>query len=194
MDTTRSTHVDAVEGPTGRRWTTLAAAVALTLLAALLVTTMSSTSSEAQGTIDIVPLTDRHELTDDVAGQIRLKPDGRARDVLNLRDLSNVAVLEITIEPGARFPWHTHPGPVLAAVTTGELVYVYADDCVERPYPAGTAFVDPGGDNVHTAFNPGGEEVVVIATFLGAPPDGPLTLPVDDDREQELQERCRGEG
>jgi hypothetical protein len=33
-------------------------------------------------------------------------------------------------------------------------VYAGADDCVEREYPAGTAFVDLGHGDVHTAFNP----------------------------------------
>jgi hypothetical protein len=35
-------------------------------------------------------------------------------------------------------------GPVVVNVVSGELTYVAADDCVEREYPAGTAFVDPG--------------------------------------------------
>jgi hypothetical protein len=33
----------------------------------------------------------------------------------------------------------------------GTLVYVKADDCLERPYAAGSVFVDPGRGNVHTA-------------------------------------------
>jgi hypothetical protein len=39
-----------------------------------------------------------------------------------------------------------------ATSTAGrELIYIYADDRVERSYPAGNMFVDPGGDNVHMA-------------------------------------------
>jgi hypothetical protein len=137
------------------------------------------------------PLTERHEFTDDVAVRITLTPEGRQQEVIDLDDGSNIAVVEITVQPGARFPWHTHPGPVLVAVTEGELVYVYADDCVERPYPAGTAFVDPGLDNVHMAFNPSeDDETVVIATFLGAPDEGGLTLPVDEDEGAALDDAC----
>jgi quercetin dioxygenase-like cupin family protein len=136
------------------------------------------------------PLTSRHEFTDDVAAQIRLKPEGRPRKVVNLDDPSNLAVLRITVQPGARFPWHTHPGPVLVAVTQGELVYVYADDCVERPYPTGTALVDPGS-NVHYAFNPTGGETVLIATFFSAPaPPGLLTIPVDGATSAALDAKC----
>lgn len=134
-------------------------------------------------------LTGRHEFTDDVAAQIRLKPEGRSRKVVNLRDPSNMVVAKITVQPGARFPWHTHPGPVLVAVTQGDLVYVYADDCVERTYPATTAFVDPGA-NVHYAFNPTEGETVLIAIFFGVPAQGPLTIPVDAATATALDAKC----
>ena len=80
------------------------------------------------------------------------------------------------MQPGAQFHWHTHPGPVIVNVTQGELVYVRADDCVERPYTAGTAFNDPGRGNVHTAFNPTDGETVLVATFTEVSADGPLTI------------------
>jgi quercetin dioxygenase-like cupin family protein len=100
-----------------------------------------------------------------------------------------MVVLRITVQPGARFPWHTHPGPVLVAVTQGDLVYVYGDDCVERTYPTGTALADPGS-NVHFAFNPSGGETVLIATFLGVPATGPLTIPVDAGTSAALDAKC----
>lgn len=134
---------------------------------------------------------ERTEFTDEVAIEIRLQPEGRSEQVLKLDDPSRVAVARITIQPGATFPWHTHPGPVLAGVEEGELIYTYADDCVDRPYGKGTMFVDPGGDNVHTAHNPSSdEEAVVIATFLDAPMEGKLTLPVDKQSGQQLDEKC----
>lgn len=95
------------------------------------------------------------------------------------------------MQPGARFPWHTHPGPVLVSVKQGGLGYVYGDDCVERAYPAGTAFIDPGGGNVHYAFNPSqAGETVVLATFLDAPQTGPLTLPVAAEEAAALDHKC----
>jgi quercetin dioxygenase-like cupin family protein len=146
-------------------------------------------SVEPPAPITIELLTGRHEFTDDVAAQFRLKPEGRPRKVVNLEDPSRMAVLKITIQPGARFPWHTHPGPVLVAVTQGDLVYVYGDDCVERTYPTGTALLDPGS-NVHFAFNPAGGETVLIATFLGVPATGPLTIPVDAGTSAALDVQC----
>jgi quercetin dioxygenase-like cupin family protein len=129
-----------------------------------------------------------NEFTDDVAVQVRDKPDGRSTTVNNMRDASNIAVGEFTVQPGAWFPWHTHPGTGLIAVAQGDLVFIYSDDCIERPYGQGEAFVDPG--IVHTAYNPSDTETVVIATFIGAPADAPLATAVDAAAATEFNERC----
>jgi hypothetical protein len=65
--------------------------------------------------------------------------------------------------------------------------YVAADDCVEREYPANTAFVDAGGDHVHNAFNPTDGPTVLVATFFKAPPaPGPLLIPGDEPEDCEI--------
>lgn len=137
------------------------------------------------------PLTQRHEFTDEVSVQLRLKASGRSRDVVNIADASRMAVVRFTIQPGVRFPWHSHPGLVLVAVTKGDLVFVYGDDCVQRRYPTGTAFVDPGFGNVHYAFNPTAGELEIVATFLGVP-EAPaaLTNPVSPAESAALDAKC----
>jgi hypothetical protein len=138
------------------------------------------------------PLTLRHAFTDDVAVQVRVMPDGRPTEVINLRDASNIAVVRFTVQPGVRFPWHSHPGLVMVSVTQGELVFVYADDCMQRPYPTGTAFVDPGFGNVHYAFNRTAGETIIVATFLGVPPaPAPLTNVVDAQTSADLDAKCQ---
>jgi hypothetical protein len=138
------------------------------------------------------PLTMRHAFTDDVAVQVRVKPEGRANEVVNIPDASNIAVVKFTVQPGVRFPWHTHPGLVMVSVTQGALIFVYADDCVQRPFPTGTAFVDPGFGNVHYAFNPTAGETVIVATFLGVPPaPAPLTNAVDAETSAALDAKCQ---
>lgn len=145
--------------------------------------------AETVAPIAIEALTARHTFTDDVSAQFRLKPEGRPRDVVNLQEASRMAVLRITVQPGARFPWHLHPGPVMVAVTQGELTYVYADDCIDRDYASGTAFVDPG-NNIHYAINRTEQETVLIATFFGVPAEGPLTIPVAADDAAGYDEKC----
>ena len=93
--------------------------------------------------------------------------------MLDLRDLSRTVVARITVQPGAQFPWHTQPGAVIVNVAQGELVYVEASDCIERPYPAGTAFLDPGHGHVHTAFNRTGGATVIYATSSKSRPRVP---------------------
>ena len=111
----------------------------------------------------------RHVLSADVGLKLKNKVDGEATEVAKAKDASRTVVARITVQPGAQFPWHTHPGPVVANVTQGALTYVAADDCVEHEYPAGTAFVDAGGDHVHSAINRTGGPTVVVATFFDAP-------------------------
>ena len=127
--------------------------------------------------IVVEPLTPRSLFIDDVRGHFRIKLQGkRGTEVINMRDLSRTVVARITIQPGAQFPWHTHHGPVIVNVAQGELVYVEAGDCIERLYPAGTAFVDPGHGHVHTAVNRTGGVTVIYATFFEVPAQGPLTI------------------
>jgi quercetin dioxygenase-like cupin family protein len=124
-------------------------------------------------------LTGRAVFTDDVGLKLKVKVDGKQTTVVNAADPSRTVVGRFTIQPGAQFPWHTHAGPVIVNVTQGELVYVGAEDCVERSYPAGTAFVDSGHGHIHTAFNPTDGETVIVATFFEAPAQGPLLIPAD---------------
>ena len=63
------------------------------------------------------------------------------------------------------------------SVVAGQLTYVDVEDCDKHVYPAGTAFVDTG-DDVHTAFGSGQGDTVLVATFFGAPAQGPLTVPL----------------
>lgn len=121
-------------------------------------------------------LTPRSTFTDGVAVSFEVTLDGVVAHQIDVDAPSHAVVAKITTQPGARFPWHTHPGPVIVNVAQGELVYVQASDCVERHYPEGTVFIDPGRGNIHTAYNASDGETVLMATFLEAPAEGPLTI------------------
>lgn len=158
-----------------RKRTTTAWVIVLTIVLGM-VAVLPSLAQEGQPPIAVELLTDRAVFTDDIDLQLKVKLDGTATNVINSKDPSRTVVARVTVQPGAQFPWHTHPGPVIVNVTQGELVYVAANDCVERPYPAGTAFVDPGRGNVHTAFNATSGETVLLVTFFEAGLGGPLTI------------------
>jgi quercetin dioxygenase-like cupin family protein len=162
-----------------------AAASALAMTAALL----APGQTWAEG-IKAEPLTERLAFGDAVSVAITQRLDGIEPQEVEIPDGTHLAVSQFTIPPGEVFPWHTHPGTVLIGIKEGDFVFVFAEDCVEREYAAGGALVDPG-DTVHTAWNPSEEtDTVVVATFLGVPAEGGLTLPVAEDEAAELDARC----
>lgn len=123
------------------------------------------------------PLTPRSVFVDDVSVKFKIKLDGRATNVVDVKDPSLTVVVRFTVQPGAQFPWHSHFGPVVVNIVSGALTYVGAEDCAQRTYAAGQAFVDPGLGHVHTAFNPTSAPTVFVATFFDAPAQGPLLIP-----------------
>lgn len=123
------------------------------------------------------PLTPRSVFVDDISLKFKIKLDGGATNVVDVKDPSSTAVVRYTVQPGAQFPWHSHAGPVVVNVVSGALTYVGAEDCVQRTYAAGQAFVDPGQGHVHSAFNPTNAPTVIVATFFDAPAEGPLLIP-----------------
>lgn len=130
--------------------------------------------------ITVEPLSGFTDFTDDVSLKFKRKLPDQGAEVLDVADPGRMLVARITVQPGARFPWHTHPGPVVVHVVAGDLVYQQASDCLERPYASGTAFLDPG-NKTHTAWNPSEtEESVLIGVFHGVPVGGQPTIPHAD--------------
>lgn len=107
--------------------------------------------------IDATTLTDIDPSDDTNFWQARIKTKGA----------TSVHVLENRIAPGGTFGWHSHPGPSLVVVKTGQLtLYLAADPtCTGHVVPAGRGFVDNGGD-VHMVRNEGTVETVVYVTSL----------------------------
>jgi quercetin dioxygenase-like cupin family protein len=154
----------------------IALAVALSGVGLILASVAPSSAQEPPPPIASEFLTGRAVFPDDVDFKFKLD----AGVVIKVDDPSRTVVGRFTVQPGAQFPWHTHAGPVVVNVVQGTLVYVPADTCDHREYPAGTAFVDPGHGHVHTAFNPSATEVTVfVATFFEAPETGSLLIPAD---------------
>lgn len=125
------------------------------------------------------PILARGDFVDDVDVKIKLERDG-STVVSNAPAAGEVVVQEITIAPGGTTGWHSHPGPVVVIVKAGTLTYVReaGGECIQTPYPAGTAFVDPGQGHAHTAFNLGAANLVLVATYFDVPVGGSPRLDV----------------
>jgi hypothetical protein len=95
---------------------------------------------------------------------------------LESHDNTDIAVTNIVVVPGGHSGWHYHPGPVLVIVKTGTITFYHGDDptCSPQVHPAGTAFVEKGGD-VGIARNEGTVEATVVATFF-VPAGSPTRL------------------
>ena len=125
------------------------------------------------------PLTARSVFPDAIDMKLKLKSHDGGTTVINVDDPSRTVDVRYTVQPGARFPWHTHYGPVIVNIVSGSLTYVEPGTCDETTYSPGQAFVDAGHGHVHSAYNPGTEPAVLIATFFEAPETGALLIPAD---------------
>lgn len=159
-----------------RRRMAVAATVAVIAGSAIAAGVVPSAAQTAPPPIAAETLTGRAIFTDDVALKVKLS-EGDDVQVVKATDPSRMATIRFTVQPGARFPWHTHPGPVFVNVVQGSLTLVDGETCGERTYPAGTGFVDLGHGHVHSAYNPGTVETVLVATLFELSESGsPLIL------------------
>jgi hypothetical protein len=103
-------------------------------------------------------------------------PYWRAR--LKTHGISDVYVVDNQFPPGASTDWHVHPGPSLILVVKGTVTNYSSDDrsCSGHPYSAGTGFIDPGGQDVHTLQNDGSVPAETIAVQI-LPKDAPRKAP-----------------
>jgi len=91
---------------------------------------------------------------------------------LKTKGLSDVYVVQNVILPGGHTGWHSHPGPSIISVVSGEATEYRSDDPAPVVYDAGTAFVDEGGDHAHIIVNEGDHNLVLVAVQIlptGAP-------------------------
>ena len=76
---------------------------------------------------------------------------------------SDVYVVHNKIVPGGNTGWHSHPGPSIVSVVSGTATEYRSDDPDGLVHPAGTAFVDEGGDHAHMVVNEGTTDLVLVA-------------------------------
>lgn len=79
--------------------------------------------------------------------------------------VSDVYVVDNKLAPGGTTGWHTHPGPSLIFVVSGTVTNYRAvsGNCAGYQYPAGTGFVDSGGNDIHMLKNNGTTTAETVA-------------------------------
>lgn len=104
---------------------------------------------------------------------VKFKITGHGQQVIHVTNAGDTVVQQIVIGPGGYFGWHSHPGPVVVVVKSGQLAFYEADDptCTPRIYVAGQVFVDSGQGHVHFALNPSATANLELwATYFDVPP------------------------
>jgi quercetin dioxygenase-like cupin family protein len=83
---------------------------------------------------------------------------------------TDVAMAQITVQPGGSAGWHSHPGGAIIVVQQGTLT-VYSPDegrCKTTTYNAGQAFIERPGE-VDNVLNTGTVPYVLYVTFPRVP-------------------------
>jgi quercetin dioxygenase-like cupin family protein len=90
---------------------------------------------------------------------------------------TDVAMAQITVNPGGSAGWHSHPGGAIVVVKTGTLTVYTAvgSQCQVTTYSAGQAFIERPGE-VDQVINNGTTPYVLFVTFPRVPQgDSPRT-------------------
>lgn len=104
---------------------------------------------------------------------IKFKLDSGNQVVIQVENARETVMQQIVFGPGGHSGWHSHPGPAVALVKSGELTLYSGDDptCTGRTYSANQAFVDTGQGHVHMARNLSDtQNLEVWVTYFDVPP------------------------
>lgn len=158
--------------------------LAVALIASLATIFAGQTHAEHGGLIH-GPVQARAPFTDPTAVQLRGMVGGKLM-VSNANNLEDMVIQRIQVEPGGFTGWHTHHGPVVVLVQSGEFSVYQANDpnCTAYRYGPNESFVDPGQGNVHGARNEGAVPMVAWAVYFDVPAGNqtlliPVTTPGD---------------
>ncbi len=92
---------------------------------------------------------------------------------IKTKGVSDLHVVQVTIQPGGTLGWHRHLGPSFVIVKSGTATFYEGDDptCTPHVIPAGSSLFEPAGD-VHIVRNEGDVPLVNVVMQLvptGAP-------------------------
>jgi quercetin dioxygenase-like cupin family protein len=109
---------------------------------------------------------------------LKFKVKGQSQEVIHVNNAQETVIQQIVIAPGGNTGWHSHPGPVVVLVKSGQMSLYDSEDptCTVRTYSAGEAFIDSGQGHVHIARNEGSANLELWATYFDVPPGGAFRI------------------
>ena len=154
--------------------------VAATIVAAFSAVTITAVLTPGAGILS-APVFARASFADPT--DIKFKVKGHAEEVIHVPEAQETVIQQIVIGPAGHTGWHSHPGPVVVLLKSGQMSFYDGDDptCSARIYSAGEAFVDSGQGHIHIARNESAtENLEVWATYFDVPPGGAFRIDVPD--------------
>jgi hypothetical protein len=148
------------------------AAISVVVLTTLTVVVFATPASGVVGTILV-----RASFADPVDIKFKVQ-EGHMQEIIHVPNAKETVMQQIVIAPGGTTGWHSHPGPAVALVKTGELTLFSSEDptCTGHSFSAGQGFVDSGQGHVHTARNLTQNPTEVWVTYFDVPPGGAVRL------------------
>ena len=148
------------------------AATAGVILATLAVAGFATPASGVVGTILV-----RASFTQPVDLKFKVQ-EGHSQEIIHVPNAKETVMQQIVIAPGGTTGWHSHPGPAVALVKSGELTLFSSEDptCTGHTFSAGQGFVDSGQGHVHNARNLTQNPTEVWVTYFDVPPGGSVRL------------------
>ena len=115
----------------------------------------------------------RAAFADHVDLKLSIQDGHQGRDTIHVRNAADTVMQQIQFGPAGVSGWHSHPGPAVILIKSGQLTFYSEDDreCRGRTFSAGQAFIEPPG-LVHFAHNPSLTEIAEVGvTYVDVPPD-----------------------
>lgn len=145
-----------------RRVLTVSAIAVVGVLAATALIVVPALATPPSG-VTVTPLAPV-ALFDEINANVK-SGDWKAK--IETKGLSNLHVVQVTIDPGGTLGWHMHLGPSFVIVKSGTATFYEGDDptCTPHVLPAGSSLFEPGGD-VHIVRNEGSVPLVNVVVQL----------------------------
>src|SRR3982750_2077371 len=117
--------------------------LALAIVAAVSTAAVATALTPSSGVVSAVVFA-RASFVDPT--DVKIKVKGQSTEVINVNNAQQTVIQQIIIAPGGNTGWHSHPGPVVVLIKSGQMSLYDGDDptCSARTYTAGQAFVDSG--------------------------------------------------
>jgi quercetin dioxygenase-like cupin family protein len=142
--------------------------------------TGAALTTPGSGTTGVVVA--RAAFADQVNITLSLTDDHRGRELVRVRNAADTVIQQIIFAPGGHSGWHSHPGPAVILIKSGELTFYQEEgrECVSRTYSAGQALVDSGQGHAHLAHNTSAGDTEVWATYFDVPAGGSPRIDVPE--------------